>query len=628
MKSVDRYLYRHSNGVFYFRYMFPAVAIHSPFEVIVSLKTKDIYRANAIILKLRIITNELLDRLNREIMRKKIKKLSSEDLKRVVRDYIKECLKRMRVQIDTGDEYYASLADETPTLSDINWIDGKAYRTPIHFEYDSNAIESLKTHDSDDIRFPDLPDVLDFNKEQNLKLEDPEIHDVIRWLYSKHSLGSNFSQGTTTYKKLMANLIGALEYLDTIQNNEKFGLSPDIPDYEEWKKLANEKFGQVKTVTDKTLQSSKDSPKMSEVLETYLTELERQGKREKSIKEKREMLSFLIEVVGDIEILSVEKQSHAVEFKECLLKLPANRKKKYPNLALEELFSLELDNDAMIKTATINKYLETARAFFNWLIERNNYEEDNPFKGLKVKQTRRQQAESRYPYSSDDLVKIFGSMVYQGCAGDGIHKRLKSGDIILNDSAMFWLPLMALYSGLRRNEMCSLYVKDIYQSEEGIWLYDINENDTGKTVKSDSTERTVPIHKAVINMGFLDYIAKLKKNNQERVFPELGLDGRGGYGDAFGKRYKTFAKKVGVYTPKKTFHSFRHTITDKLNEIECTPKIAYFITGHSDNQGAHGLYGGPKPKTVQIKAWLDKVEYPEINELLKQTKQKIAAQQK
>lgn len=184
MKAVDRYLYRHNNGTYYYRYTFPAFLNHNPFEVIISLKTKDIYQANSAILSLRIITNRIIEGFNTETMRKKLKRLSEADLKMIVRDYIKECLKRIRVQIQTGNDYYNALAEageESPDLKQINWIDSKAYLTPNGFKYQGGVIEGLEDNRNEigGLRFPQLGEVEDFNEDNNPSIENPSSHEAI-----------------------------------------------------------------------------------------------------------------------------------------------------------------------------------------------------------------------------------------------------------------------------------------------------------------------------------------------------------------------------------------------------------------------------------------------------------------
>lgn len=78
---------------------------------------------------------------------------------------------------------------------------------------------------------------------------------------------------------------------------------------------------------------------------------------------------------------------------------------------------------------------------------------------LKTKDERREH-EEREPYSLDDLKKLFESPVYQN-----IDKAAPE---------TFFIPLISLFSGMRLEEICQLYVDDI-REVEGVLCFDIND---------------------------------------------------------------------------------------------------------------------------------------------------------
>lgn len=53
-----------------------------------------------------------------------------------------------------------------------------------------------------------------------------------------------------------------------------------------------------------------------------------------------------------------------------------------------------------------------------------------------------------------------------------LERRSTASSLILRDEA-FWLPLIAVFSGLRQEEIGQLHVADI-QREDGMWFFDIN----------------------------------------------------------------------------------------------------------------------------------------------------------
>lgn len=73
---------------------------------------------------------------------------------------------------------------------------------------------------------------------------------------------------------------------------------------------------------------------------------------------------------------------------------------------------------------------------------------------------------------------------------------------------------MALYSGARSSsEIARIRLDDIYKEQE---IDVINLSLASKNVRS---KRIVPIHPALIKLGFLDYADKLRKKGKERLFP-------------------------------------------------------------------------------------------------------------
>lgn len=81
-------------------------------------------------------------------------------------------------------------------------------------------------------------------------------------------------------------------------------------------------------------------------------------------------------------------------------------------------------------------------------------------------------------------------------------------------------PNLALYSGARVNELAQLKVHDIV-NEDGVWCIaiqltvddDLADNEyfkTRQTVKGASALRRIPIHQAVTEAGFIDFVEDIK----------------------------------------------------------------------------------------------------------------------
>jgi integrase len=208
--------------------------------------------------------------------------------------------------------------------------------------------------------------------------------------------------------------------------------------------------------------------------------------------------------------------------------------------------------------------------------------------------------EQRDPYSPDQLSKIIKSPLYTG------HKsadcRYKPGPLLIRDG-YFWVPLIALYSGMRLGEILQLLKSDV-KEENDIWYFDVNKGD-GKSLKTASSKRRVPIHRTLLDLGLLDYVQSAAQSG--RIFPEIKKGSDGYHSHHFSKWWGRFAGHVGFKSSRTAFHSFRHNFLDALRAAETPEYINKALAGHSDNS-VHSQYGGGAGLS-QLKAAIDKVSY-------------------
>jgi integrase len=178
----------------------------------------------------------------------------------------------------------------------------------------------------------------------------------------------------------------------------------------------------------------------------------------------------------------------------------------------------------------------------------------------------------------------------------------------------FWVPLIALYSGMRLNEICQLYVEDI-KTAGGVDFFDVRTSlDDGtragdKRLKTKNAQRQVPIHPELRRFGFLEYVAEMKNAGHPRLFPELQLCGSGTYSDNFQKFFSRFLRKIrGQNLADISFHWFRHTFRDGLREAHVSTEIANRLCGWEESVGMAGHYGRGPSLSVLCGA-VSKVDY-------------------
>lgn len=256
------------------------------------------------------------------------------------------------------------------------------------------------------------------------------------------------------------------------------------------------------------------------------------------------------------------------EFIKLVLNLPANKTKisKYQKKSFIDFLTTIVPEKDRLSPTTQEKYIRSIGAFLKWL-KRNDYSEidlELPLKNVKFNKVRSN--EQRNSFTKVDLEKLFNSDAYI----KGRHKQ----------ASHFWVPLIGIYTGARLNEICQLQVKDVYlEKETNRWVFDINEDkqsDPNKSLKKPYHARLVPIHKKLIELGFLEYLDSQKK--QKRLFSDLPfVSSNNKYGDKLQRWFnRTYLKNCSITALNTSFHSLRHTvITHLVNDKNIDPnKIA------------------------------------------------------
>ena len=128
------------------------------------------------------------------------------------------------------------------------------------------------------------------------------------------------------------------------------------------------------------------------------------------------------------------------------------------------------------------------------------------------------EAEARGIFDAADLKAIFGTAVY----AQGTRPRGGGGE------AAFWLPLIALLTGARQNELAELRVEDLRQDiESGLWFFDIG-TEGGRSIKTASSRRKVPMHPHLEHVGLLRYRQSLiDQHGGDLLWPDVKPDAQG-----------------------------------------------------------------------------------------------------
>ena len=319
-----------------------------------------------------------------------------------------------------------------------------------------------------------------------------------------------------------------------------------------------------------------ESEKLSVVCRKYREEMIKGGSwKTKTAEEHEATHNLMIQVFRDVEIATITT-ARARELKEILLKLPPNSSKGiYAGLSVKKIIAMKPEKTISPRTFN-NNYIQRYSSLFAWAVKHECCA-INPFEGLKMKVSR-SAVEERDPFTHDDLQKIFVNKQYE--KRDGAHPW------------KYWLPLLALFSGARVNEIAQLRVIDVFE-EDGVYAFDITKK--AGSLKNESSNRVIPLHPKLLNAGFLSYVEKMKVAGEERVFPELFKTKKIKPGDKVSRWFNiTYMKNCGLRpTDRKiSFHSFRHTFINFYKQNDFPEVKVKRLTGHGHDGITYGRYGG------------------------------------
>lgn len=237
-------------------------------------------------------------------------------------------------------------------------------------------------------------------------------------------------------------------------------------------------------------------------------------------------------------------------------------------------------NTQNLNSRTIKKDHSFIRALFTIAISKKMVK-SNPAIGATLPKKIKTNRPPVRGYKLDELKLIFNSPVFTS------NERPTAG----KGEAAYWIPLLLLFTGARREEICQL-TTDRVRSEDGINLIDIDAIDDDGQLKTAGSVRLVPIHQGLIELGFLDYVSKMR-NTGNRLFPLLERNARGQYGQKWGDWWGKYMRRtIGIVDEQiSPAHSFRHTFITECRRARIGDD-ARAITGHTIRKlDDHDQYG-------------------------------------
>lgn len=241
-----------------------------------------------------------------------------------------------------------------------------------------------------------------------------------------------------------------------------------------------------------------------------------------------------------------------------------------------------------LNVRTVNKHISALSDVFEWAAnKRQGFVDYNPFGSLTKVDNRNPDNKSR-PFKPEELRKFVAALA------DNYDERYPEKT---------WIPLIFMYTGARPNEIASLYTDSI-KSVEGIDYFEIKGDVARKQiVKNKGSKRNIPIHRKLKELGFMEYVASLREQGQERLWPNLqpGPDDKF-YNSVTGSYFNDLIDEKVSADPLLKFYSLRSTFINAIEEKGVNIALAggendpFFdrakndITGHTQQGMASIVY--------------------------------------
>ncbi|EPJ2791001.1 DUF6538 domain-containing protein [Vibrio parahaemolyticus] len=195
---------------------------------------------------------------------------------------------------------------------------------------------------------------------------------------------------------------------------------------------------------------------------------------------------------------------------------------------------------------TLRDYFAAIKQFMNWCVVQELMN-TNPFAHVKLPTKSSSSHSQRQRWGEKELPRLFSSQAFQK-----------------QDLSFQWATKVMMLHGCRPSEACQLRVADIH-IDSPVPIISFTDSGEQQHLKNVSSKRQVPIHKRLLESGFLDYVKARQQQKQAQLFDFIprgkDLDWSKDFRDIMGDVLTACGFKAGI---RPTAYSFRHTFVDEL----------------------------------------------------------------
>lgn len=347
---------------------------------------------------------------------------------------------------------------------------------------------------------------------------------------------------------------------------------------------------------------------IKECLNGFMADAARSEKfTDKTASQYRQTIKLLTEFCGNVTVRKVDR-AQAARFKELVLRLPQKygQSSRYTGKSLSEIIRIadRVDDRARIQAPTWNRHQVALSQIWDYA-KRHGDVVDNVFDGLALpkRKGRRGNARSeRDRWGRERLAQLFGSPVFTGMRSKQFPHQ--PGQIVDFDSK-FWLPVIAIATGMRREEIAQLRRRDIEQVN-GVDCIRVRAGE-GQAIKSPAAERNIPIADALKKLGFMVFIEDQKLGPDDLLLPGCSpMGSMARYGEVTGKWFGRYLRHIGIKDAKLNFHSLRHDFASEAHAAKIEAYFIDYLMGHATRRIGFDRYSSGIE--MELKMAIEKID--------------------
>lgn len=348
--------------------------------------------------------------------------------------------------------------------------------------------------------------------------------------------------------------------------------------------------------------SKNPSPLLSARIEPYVAYGTQRKLAVSVVGEMKFVLNLFLELAGDKPLNDYHIEDSDL-FLAALSKWPkhAQRKTALGHMSAKSIVErAEREGLEPISLCTQQKHVDYMRGFFRWCRDRRHCENEL-FDGIRLFRHRKEVATQREPFTAEELNTLFAPANQPDL--DAPHK--------------LWVPLIALYMGMRINEICQLYVADVVTiREEGHPTFSalsVSGDREGQHIKTPYARRVMPVHPKLIELGFLDYVRDVQASGHVHLFPGLSWADPGPGNQVSGWFNRTHLRQhCGIVSKTKTFHGFRHTFATLADRSGVPEARISQLMGHCTGSSTAQRHYIKPAEVREVKTFMEQIEVPEF----------------